>query len=69
MKFINTDHYAGDALWELRDGDNQPVEIGRIVESSRRHLNPEEDQRSFQLEGGTPALNVPAVVARSMAFG
>jgi len=53
MKFINTDHHAGDALWELRDGDNQPVEIGRIVESSRRHLNPEEDQRSFQLEGGT----------------
>ena len=53
MKFINTDHQAGNDHWELRDGDNQPVEIGRIVESSRRHLNPEEDQRSFQLEGGT----------------
>ena len=53
MKFINTDHQAGNDHWELRDGDNQPVEIGRIVESSRRHLNPEEEQRSFQLEGGT----------------
>ena len=53
MKFINTDHQAGNDHWELRDGDNQPVEIGRIVASSRRHLNPEEEQRSFQLEGGT----------------
>tara|TARA_R110002110_G_scaffold13787_1_gene65717 strand:- start:1402 stop:2112 length:711 start_codon:yes stop_codon:yes gene_type:complete len=50
MEFINTNHQAGDQHWELRDASGQPVEVGRLLTTTRDN----QEGLQFEIAGGRP---------------